>query len=92
VIDSSTYAVLIGIGIVTVLMLVLTNRFLSMKVFDRGKMRKMLGSHFSVNFALVPIMLAMINPLALILILFPPIGFVSSNLILHGSLLQPKTM
>jgi hypothetical protein len=73
-------------------MFVITNKFLTMKKFERGKMRKLLGSHFSINFALVPIMLMALNPWAILIILLPPIGFISSNLILHGTLLQPKTM
>ena len=86
------YIIWILLALVSVLMFVITHKFLNMKYFDRGKMRKLLGSHFSINFALVPIMLMALNPWTILIVFFPPIGFVSSNLILHGTLLQPKTM
>lgn len=78
--------------IISLLMLFVSYRFLTMKYFKRDKMRKLLGSHFSINFALVPIMLMALNPWAILIVLFPPIGFIASNLVLHGTLLQPQTM
>jgi len=41
---------------------------------------------------IVPIMLMGINPWVWILIFFPALGFIISNIILHGTFLQPKTM
>ncbi len=78
--------------IIGFLMLFISHRFLNLKYFDRGQMRKLFGIHFSINFSIVPLMLMVINPLAIFIILFPPIGFIFSNLILHGTFLQPKTM
>jgi len=86
------YIIWILLGLVSFLMFYISHKFLNMKYFERNKMRKLLGSHFSINFALVPIMLMALNPWAILIILFPPFGFVSSNLVLHGTLLQPKTM
>ena len=63
-----------------------------MKQFDRIKARKLIGSHYMVNFAIVPIMLMSINQWAGIIALFPALGFILSNIILHGTILQPKTM
>ena len=74
------------------LMLFVSYKFLNMKYFERDKMRMLLGSHFSINFSLVPIMLMALNPLTIVIILFPPIGFIFSNLVLHKTFLQPKTM
>jgi 4-hydroxybenzoate polyprenyltransferase len=89
----SIYYVIWGLlCLVGFLMMFVSYKFLNMKYFDRGKMRKLLGSHFSINFAIVPIMLMALNPWTILIILFPPIGFIFSNLILHGTLLQPKTM
>lgn len=90
--DFIHYIIWILLVIVSLLMFTITNRFLKMEEFHRAKMRKLLGSHFSINFALVPIMLMALNPWTILIIIFPPIGFISSNLILHGTLLQPKTM
>jgi 4-hydroxybenzoate polyprenyltransferase len=83
------WAALLLIG---VLMLFLSHRLLSMENFDRMKARKLIGSHYMINFTLVPIMLMSLNPWAGILMFLPGLGFVISNLLLHGTLLAPKTM
>ena len=81
--------VIVFIGII---MFVLSHRLLSMKSFVRVKARKLIGSHYMINFAIVPIMLMSLNPWAGLLMFFPGLGFILSNIILHGTLLQPKTM
>jgi 4-hydroxybenzoate polyprenyltransferase len=92
--DRSTihYIIWILLGLVTILMFIITYKFLNMKYFERDKMRKILGVHFFINFSLVPIMLMALNPWTIIIAFFPPIGFISSNLVLHRTFLQPKTM
>ena len=80
------------LGLVSILMFFVSHKFLNMKYFERGKMRKILGVHFFINFSLVPIMLMALNPWTILIVFLPPIGFVSSNLVLHGTFLQPKTM
>jgi len=86
------YIIWILLGFISILMFFVSNRLLSMKYFERNKMRKLLGSHFSINFSLVPIMLMALNPWTILIIIFPPFGFVFSNIILHGTILEPKTM
>jgi 4-hydroxybenzoate polyprenyltransferase len=78
--------------IISLMMFFLSYRLLSMKSFDRKKARKLIGSHYMINFALVPILLMSLNPWAGILVFFPALGFILSNMILHGTFLQPKTM
>ena len=90
--ESIHYIIWILLSVVSLLMIFVTYRFLNMEYFQRDKMRKLLGSHFSINFALVPIMLMALNPWAILIVFLPPIGFISSNLVLHGTFLQPKTM
>jgi len=80
------------LGIIAVLMFVLSHKLLSMKHFERSKARKFIGLHYVTNFALVPIMLMSLNPWAGLLVFFPALGFILSNIILHGTVLQPKTM
>jgi len=87
-----TYAQWTVLAIIGILMFFLSHRLLAMKQFDRVKARKLIGSHYIINFTLVPILLISLNPWAVILIFFPAIGFIISNLILHGTVLQPKTM
>ncbi len=74
------------------LMFFFSSKLLFMKVFERDYARKFIGLHYITNFMIVPIMLMRLNPWAGILVFFPALGFVLSNLILHGTLLQPKTM
>jgi 4-hydroxybenzoate polyprenyltransferase len=84
------WASLILVGI---LMFFLSYKLLSMERFERQKARIYIGSHYMINFTLVPIMLmSQSNPWPGILMFFPGLGFIFSNLILHGTLLQPKTM
>lgn len=73
-------------------MFFISNKLLSMEKFERGKARKLIGSHHMVNFMIVPIMPMALNPWAGVLMFFPLLGFILNNLILHGTLLQPKTM
>jgi 4-hydroxybenzoate polyprenyltransferase len=78
--------------LVSILMFFFSTRLLSLPQFDRDKVRKLNGLHYYTNFALVPILLMTLTPWTLILIIFPALGFVLSNLILHGTVLAPKTM
>jgi 4-hydroxybenzoate polyprenyltransferase len=81
--------VLILVGII---MFFLSSKLLNMKKFERNKARKLIGSHYMINFTIVPIMLMTLNPWAGLIMFFPAFGFLMSNLVLHGTLLQPKTM
>ena len=80
------------LGTIAILMFFLSHKLLSMSHFERFKARKLIGSHYVINFSLVPIMLMSLNPWAGLLVFFPALGFVLSNVILHGTILQPKTM
>jgi len=82
----------IALLLVGIVMLVLSHQLLTMERFERRKARMLIGSHYMINFTLVPIMLMGLNPWAGVLIFFPALGFILSNLALHGTLLQPKTM
>jgi len=82
----------VALILVGILMFFLSHRLLTMKRFERTRARRLIGSHYMINFTLVPIMLMSLNPWAGVLMFFPGLGFIVSNLILHGTLLQPKTM
>jgi 4-hydroxybenzoate polyprenyltransferase len=83
------WAVIILIGCI---MFLITYKILLNKKFERGRITSLIGSHYIVNFTIVPIMLMTLNPWAGLLLFFPGLGFIFSNLILHGTILQPKTM
>lgn len=76
----------------SILMLFISHQLLNMAYFERKKARKLIGSHFQINYLLVPIMLMTLNPWAIFLAVIPPFIFVLSNILLHGTVLQPKTM
>ena len=80
------------IAIITFMMFTLSYKLLFMKHFERKQARRYIGSHYIINFALVPILLMTLNPWAGLLVFFPALGFILSNIILHGTILQPKTM
>ena len=82
----------IAITIISIIMFFFSYKLLSMKKFERAKARKLIGLHYMINFMIVPIMLMKLNPWAGLLIFFPLLGFVLNNLIVHGTILQPKTM
>jgi 4-hydroxybenzoate polyprenyltransferase len=86
------YAQWMVIILTALVMFFLSYRLLSMKKFERNKARKYIGSHYMINFMIVPIMLMSLNPWAGLLMFFPGLGFILSNIILHGTILQPKTM
>ena len=83
------WGIIIIIGLI---MYILSSKLLNMKYFDRKKARKYIGSHYMINFTIVPIMLMTLNPWAGLIMFFPGIGFILSNIILHGTITQPKTM
>jgi 4-hydroxybenzoate polyprenyltransferase len=79
--------------LVGILMFFLSHKLLTMERFERKRARIFIGSHYMINFTLVPIMLmSQSNPWPGVLMFFPGLGFIFSNLIIHGTLLQPKTM
>jgi len=80
------------IAFVGIIMYYFSFKLVTLKRFERDKVRKFIGLHYITNFMIVPIMLMSLNPWAGVIIIFPLIGFFFSNIILHGTLLQPKTM
>jgi len=80
------------LSIIAILMFVPTYKLLSMKRFERFKAVKLAGIYYIFNFALVPVMLMSLNPWTGLLVFIPGLGFILSNLILHGTILLPKTM
>jgi len=83
------WVIIILIGCI---MFLITYKLILNKKFDRGRITSLIGTHYVVNFTIVPIMLMTLNPWAGLLLFFPGLGFILSNLTLHGTILQPKTM
>lgn len=85
------YSSLILLLIFATSMFFISFRFLTMKKFIRDNLRKLLGTHFSINFSLVPIMLSAFNPYAILIAIIPPLGFIIANKLTFGRAI-PKTM
>lgn len=78
--------------LISCIMIFFSHKLLSQPSFKRDAIRKFIGLHYYTNFSLVPVLLMAFNPWAIIIAVFPALGFILSNLILHGTVLQPKTM
>jgi 4-hydroxybenzoate polyprenyltransferase len=88
----SHYLQFVALIFFALLMLFISYKLLNLKRFERNRVRKLIGSHFQINYLLVPIMLMALTPWAFLLAISPPLIFILSNIILHGTVLQPKTM
>ena len=67
-------------------------RLFSIKTFDRARIRKHIGLIVIFMYATAPIMLSSLNFYIILIALIPPLWFVLSNLLLHRTVLEPKTM
>ena len=78
--------------IIGIIMFLLSHQLLSMIQFNRQRARRLIGSHYVINYMLVPILLMTVTPWTILLVFLPALGFILSNLILHQTIMQPKTM
>ena len=67
-------------------------KLFSIKTFDRDCIRKCIGVIVIFMYSTTPIMLSSLNIYIILVAFVPPLWFISSNLVLHGTLLEPKTM
>jgi 4-hydroxybenzoate polyprenyltransferase len=66
--------------------------FFSITTFNRDIIRKTIGIIVILMFMSTPIMLSSLNIFIIILAIIPPIWFIICNIIIHNTLLEPKTM
>jgi len=84
--------ILVVLAAISTAMLVTSYRLLNQTQFRRDRMRMYIGTHYILNYILVPIMLAPLSPYILLLTIVPPLGFLLSNKLLAGDAMKPKTM
>jgi 4-hydroxybenzoate polyprenyltransferase len=81
---------------VLVLLAILTfysiHKLYSIKTFDRTRIRKSIGVIVIFMYATTPIMLSSLNLYIILVALIPPLWFFVSNLVLHKTIFEPKTM
>jgi hypothetical protein len=68
------------------------HRLYHITTFDRNRIRKSIGIIVILMYATAPIMLSSLNGYIILVALIPPLWFVCSNLVLHGTVFEPKTM
>ena len=86
-------------GATIILLLILTictflsiYKLFSIDKFERNNVRKHIGILVMFMYATAPVMLYSLNPYIALVALIPPIWFIFSNIILHKTVLEPKTM
>ncbi|MFO7677770.1 MAG: UbiA family prenyltransferase [Thermoplasmatota archaeon] len=87
--------VLLRIGLLiflTVIILFSISKLFSIQKFNRTYIRKWIGIIVIVMYATTPIMLSTINVFFAFIAFIPPLWFIISNIALHGTILEPKTM
>jgi len=87
----STWQIIILVTL-SFITLYFVTKMLTMKTFIRKNMRKNIGLHVIFMYALAPVMMMSLNHYIGFLVFVPPVGFLLSNLILHGGMLKPETM
>ena len=78
--------------ILEVLIYVSIYKLYSIKTFDRARIRKSIGIIVIFMYATTPIMLCSLNIYIALVALIPPLWFFVSNLVLHKTVFEPKTM
>ena len=88
-------AILLRIAVLimfTIITLCSIHKLFSIKTFDRNYIRKWIAIIVIVMYATTPIMLSSLNLYFILVAFVPPLWFISSNIVLHGTVLEPKTM
>jgi len=78
--------------LLAVLTFFLIYKLYSIKTFDRARIRKSIGIIVIFMYATTPIMLSSLYPYIMLTALIPPVWFFISNLLLHKTIFEPKTM
>lgn len=82
-------AVLVLLAILT---FVSIYKLYSIKTFDRTRIRKLIGLIVIFMYATTPIMLSSLSIYIILVAFIPPLWFFGSNLLLHKTIFEPKTM
>lgn len=78
--------------ILTILTFFSIYKLFSIEKFERNKVRKHVGIVVIFMYATAPVMLYSLNPYIVLVALVPPLWFIFSNILLHKTVLAPKTM
>jgi 4-hydroxybenzoate polyprenyltransferase len=78
--------------LLTIITLYSIYKLFCIKNFDRTLIRKWIGIIVIVMYSTTPIMLSSLNLYFILVAFVPPLWFILSNIVLHGTVLEPKTM
>jgi 4-hydroxybenzoate polyprenyltransferase len=78
--------------IINVLFLYITYKMVNLKHFERQQVRKYVIVQYTVNWLNIPILLMADHPWAGLLVLYPAIGLIISNIILHQTIFRPQVL
>lgn len=67
-------------------------KLFSITTFDRSRIRKRIGIIVIFMYSTTPLMLSSLNIYIILAALIPPLWFFISNLVLHKTIFEPKTM
>ena len=68
------------------------HKMFSIKTFDRARIRRWIGIIVIFMYATTPLMLSSLNMYIILVAFIPPVWFFISNLVLHKTIFEPKTM
>lgn len=83
---------LFALVVFVILTFVSIYRLYSIKTFDRKRIRKAIGITVIFMYATTPIMLSSLDLYFILAALIAPVWFIASNLLLHKTVFEPKTM
>jgi 4-hydroxybenzoate polyprenyltransferase len=75
-----------------ILFFIVTFKMLHLKRFERQEVRKYVVLQYTINWSNVPILLMSTAPWAGLLLLYPIIGLIISNLLLYKTVLRPQVL
>jgi len=78
--------------LINILFFIVTCKMVHLKEFDRQEIRKYVVLQYTINWSNIPILLMSTAPLAGLLILYPIIGLVVSNIFLYRTIVRSEVM
>ena len=83
---------IISLIIVNFLFFYITYNMMKRQKFTRRRIRKYVLLQYNINWLNVPILIMAITPLAGVLVIFPFLGLIISNILIYKTIFRPKMM
>jgi 4-hydroxybenzoate polyprenyltransferase len=80
----------LALVVINFLFFILIYKMVSLKQFNRHEMRKYVAINYNINWLNIPILLMSIRPWAALLVLYPILGLIISNILLYRTIIRPK--